>query len=211
MELRDLRINYEKDSIEDGSFPRDPLAWFGDWIKQALASGSAEPNAMVLSTVSAEGRPSSRVVLLKQFNQEGFFFFSNYESKKAVHLASNPAAALLFHWPELERQVRIEGFIQKAGKTVSDGYFGSRPPESRVSAVVSPQSREIPDRRFLEKKYDDFMEANPDSVFSRPEYWGGYVLSPVLYEFWQGRSNRLHDRVQFEWLGEEWKRNRLAP
>ena len=211
MELHNHRKNYTKGMIAGDSIPDNPLKWFSEWIGEAIASGSHEANAMVLSTVSAGGQPSSRVVLLKKFDEEGFLFFTNYESNKASQLTANPASALLFYWPELERQVRIEGITKKSDQAVSDKYFSDRPLESRISAVVSPQSREVPDREFLEKKHRDLLSESSGGDLLRPDYWGGYLLKPELFEFWQGRSNRLHDRIRFELSGDGWKIVRLAP
>ncbi len=211
MELHDLRKNYGKDAIPEEYLPADPFDWFGDWLRHALLVTVHEANAMVLSTVSGNGQPSSRIVLLKQFDENGFLFFTNYESRKGIQLSSNPAAALLFFWPELERQVRIEGIIIKADAAVSDEYFLSRPMESQVSAVVSPQSQVIPTHKYLVQMHREFSSSHSEGKFSRPENWGGYLLSPHLFEFWQGRSNRLHDRILFELINQEWKRCRLAP
>jgi pyridoxamine 5'-phosphate oxidase len=211
MELHDLRINYGKGEIRDSLALEDPLAWFGDWLAEAISSGVNEANAMVLSTVSNMNRPSSRVVLLKDFDSRGFLFFTNYESKKGNHLTVNPAASLLFFWPEMERQVRIEGYVNKAEAEISDEYFYSRPIESRVSAAISPQSHVISSRTQLEQIHQEFLNTYSDGTFLRPVYWGGYWLLPDLIEFWQGRRNRLHDRVQFKRNGEGWEKSRLAP
>jgi len=211
MELQDLRINYGKGAIPDGKSPGNPMMWFGDWLAEALSASLHEANAMVLSTVSEKGSPSSRVVLLKAFEERGFLFFSNYESLKGYQITLNPAGSLLFFWPELERQVRIEGKITKADADVSDDYFYSRPLESRVSAAVSPQSRIVSSRTQLEQIHQDFLDTYPEGTFKRPDNWGGYWLSPDLFEFWQGRRNRLHDRIQYQLVERKWEWNRLAP
>jgi pyridoxamine 5'-phosphate oxidase len=211
MELQDLRINYGKGSIHDRNLPDQPMEWFAEWLGQAIQASAFEANAMVLSTVAENGYPSSRVVLLKGFDERGFVFFTNYESRKGKQLDSNPQAALLFFWPEMERQVRIEGVVHKAEEELSDEYFYSRPLESRVSAAVSPQSEVVSSREQLEIMHNAFLNSNPDGRFERPQHWGGYRLDPRLIEFWQGRKNRLHDRIQYEREGFNWKRTRLAP
>jgi pyridoxamine 5'-phosphate oxidase len=211
MELHDLRINYGKSSIPDGKLHDNPLDWFGDWLSEALSASLNEANAMVLSTVSDKGMPSSRVVLLKAFDERGLLFFTNYNSRKGQHIALNPAASILFFWPELERQIRIEGLIQQADPAISDEYFYSRPVESRISAAVSPQSRIVPSRSSLEQMYQNFMADHPEGEFKRPAHWGGYWLSPNMIEFWQGRRNRLHDRIQYRRIGNGWEKCRLAP
>jgi pyridoxamine 5'-phosphate oxidase len=211
MELSDLRINYGKGSIPDGKYPENPMMWFGDWLAEALSASLHEANAMVLSTVSEKGSPSSRVVLLKAFDDRGFLFFTNYESRKGNQITLNPAGSLLFFWPELERQVRIEGAIAKADARISDDYFYSRPLESRVSAAVSPQSKIVSSRAQLEQIHQDFMNEHVEGTFTRPDHWGGYWLLPNLIEFWQGRRNRLHDRIQYQLSEGKWEWNRLAP
>lgn len=211
MELQDLRKNYGKGKIDDYSLPSDPMDWFEEWMKDALSASMFEANAMVLSTVSESGFPSSRVVLLKHFDHNHFYFFSSYDSRKGLHLKSNPNASLLFFWPELERQVRIEGVVEESAESVSDEYFYSRPLESRVSAAISPQSSVIASREMLENMHKEFLAQYPEGNFTRPANWGGYKFLPRLIEFWQGRKNRLHDRIQFEREGFHWKRSRLAP
>lgn len=211
MELHDLRINYGKGEIDDRNLPESPFGWFGEWLADAISKGLPEANAMVLSTVSDLGKPSSRIVLLKAFDERGFLFFTNYSSRKGHNITLNPAGSLLFFWPELERQVRVEGIILKADPVTSDEYFYSRPLESRVSAAVSPQSAEVPSRIYLEKMHKDFLESLKDDKVQRPDNWGGYWLFPELVEFWQGRRNRLHDRIQYDRSDSEWKRCRLAP
>jgi pyridoxamine 5'-phosphate oxidase len=211
MELHDLRVNYGKGAIQEGEMPENPMAWLGDWLVEALSASLFEANAMILSTVSESGAPSSRVVLLKAFDERGLLFFTNYESAKGQQIAKNPAGSLLFFWPELERQVRIEGVIRKAEAAISDEYFYSRPLESRASAVVSPQSRIVSSRTQLEKMHQSFLAEHPEGTFKRPVNWGGYWLFPGLIEFWQGRRNRLHDRIQYQRSNEGWEWNRLAP
>lgn len=211
MELNDLRTDYGKDRITDKGLPPDPTEWLNRWLNEAIAWGIPEPNAMALSTVSENGCPSSRIVLLKSYDDKGFVFFTNYESRKGVHLTANPQASLLFFWPALERQVRIEGVVEILEHETSDAYFMSRPVDSRISAFISPQSRVVESREALETMHQEFKSQYPDGPVQRPEHWGGYRLIPRIVEFWQGRSNRLHDRIQYERDGFFWKRSRLAP
>lgn len=211
MELKDLRINYGKKKIREDEIPGSPQEWFMEWLEEAVQTGICDANAMALSTVSSDGRPSSRIVLLKGLDDAGFVFFTNYTSRKGEQLAANPNAALLFFWPELERQIRVEGVVRKTESAISDDYFYSRSPESRVSAVVSPQSKVVNSRESLEQLHNTFLFMHPEEDFERPAYWGGYRLIPSLFEFWQGRSNRLHDRIQFREEAGVWKWQRLAP
>lgn len=189
----------------------DPFHMFGRWFQFAVESGVKEPNAMVLSTAGHDGRVSSRVVLLKNVELGKFHFFTNYQSRKGIQLRQNPWASLLFFWGDLERQVRVEGKATRIPRNRSVAYFNERPLESRVSAIVSPQSAVIPDRMFLEGMRDgvllDLNGMNPEC----PENWGGYQLRPVLFEYWQGRANRLHDRIRFRFSGRKWQMERLAP
>jgi pyridoxamine 5'-phosphate oxidase len=211
MDLRDIRKDYQHSSIHDDDFPIEPGNWFKEWLHDAIESGEPEPTAMVLSTVSAEWRPSSRVVLLKSFDEHGFVFFTNYLSRKGIQLRSNRAAALTFFWPLTERQIRIEGFAGKIDTDESDAYFYSRPLESRINAIISPQSRPIASRSQLEEEREKilFMEGNEN--LSRPEHWGGYCIKPDRMEFWQGRPGRLHDRIQYLLEENVWVISRLAP
>jgi pyridoxamine 5'-phosphate oxidase len=205
-----IRKDYLKNTLDEKQINIDPLAQFHQWLDDAINSGVDEPTAMVLSTVSEAGFPSSRVVLMKDANEKGFVFFTNYDSRKGKHLAQNPNASLLFFWKESERQVRIEGSVSKVEASESDAYFYSRPEESRINAIVSPQSGTIPDRDFLERSRIEFINAGKE--IKRPEHWGGFILEPKYYEFWQGRVGRLHDRIIF-CRGENdiWKIKRLAP
>jgi pyridoxamine 5'-phosphate oxidase len=166
---------------------------------------------MVLSTVGNEGRPSSRVVLLKSLDHDGFTFFSNYESRKGIQIAENPNASLLFFWPQIERQVRIEGSVAKTPRHISDEYFHSRPEGSKIGAWASPQSRIVPNREYLDNLQKDFTLLFKSKVLERPENWGGYKLFPHTIEFWQGRENRLHDRFEYKINGSVWEIHRLAP
>ncbi|MBK9290250.1 MAG: pyridoxamine 5'-phosphate oxidase [Bacteroidetes bacterium] len=209
MKLHRMRKQYVKGELDDAGLPDDPLVLFSQWFEEAVATHAHEANAVVLATASGN-QPSARVVLLKEFGSEGFVFYTNYESRKGKELAANPLAAMLFYWPELERQVRIEGITEKVSREQSRAYFVSRPDGSRLSAIVSPQSTAIASRLELEAQADDYLKSG--KPLDMPDYWGGYLLKPRRIEFWQGRANRLHDRMLYEVndLG-QWKRTRLAP
>ncbi|MBO9152753.1 pyridoxamine 5'-phosphate oxidase [Chitinophaga sp. GCM10012297] len=207
--IADLRQDYRRATLNESEAAADPLTQFGQWWQEAVQSELEEPNAMTLATSTADGRPSARIVLLKSFDGNGFLFFTNYESRKGRELEQNPFATLLFFWKELERQVRIEGTVSKAPAGVSDEYFHSRPVGSRIGAAASPQSEVIPDRHFLEERVKRLEAAGEPE---RPEHWGGYIVKPLLVEFWQGRSSRLHDRLRYTPAGgSSWKIERLAP
>lgn len=207
-----LRKEYMRGRLDEHQVETDPLVQFAVWMDQAIHSGIVEPNAMVLATCGKDMQPSARMVLLKDYGKEGFTFFTNYESRKGIQISENNKVALTFFWAELERQVRIEGEAQKINTESSDVYFDSRPLESRLSAVVSPQSKPIPDRAYLERLIEEKRKQLENTHFSRPQYWGGYTVKPHRMEFWQGRANRLHDRILYE-LQEDgsWKISRLAP
>lgn len=211
MDLRDIRKDYRHSSIEGEEFAVDPVNWFRKWLSEVMESGEPEPTAMVLSTVSAEWRPSSRVVLLKSFDDRGFVFFTNYLSRKGVQLSVNHYAALTFFWPLTERQVRIEGMISKTEEDESDTYFNSRPLESRINAIISPQSTLITSRAALEAERENLLNKEGVENLSRPVHWGGYRLKPDRIEFWQGRPGRLHDRIQYLLDEDVWEISRLAP
>jgi pyridoxamine 5'-phosphate oxidase len=189
----------------------DPLALFKKWYRDAAAAGILLPEAMALATASRTGKPSVRMVLHRGFSKGGFVFFTNYRSRKAVEVLANPRAAFVFHWPELERQVRAEGRVEKIPRAESDRYFKGRPRESRLSAWASPQSAEIPDRAFLEREYERIDAQYPGKAVPRPVFWGGFRLIPDRWEFWQGRPFRLHDRVSFIKKKRGWTEIRLAP
>ena len=190
----------------------DPILQFQKWWDQVIASEISEPNAMTLATASIDGLPSARIVLLKGFHKNGFVFYTNYESYKARQLEENPKACLVFHWKELERQVRIMGVVSKVSAQESDEYYDSRPVGSRIGAWVSPQSQLIPGREWLEKEFEKKTEEFRNDEVPRPPHWGGYVVKPVIIEFWQGRFSRLHDRIQYTLEKEgDWKIERLAP
>ncbi|MFZ9081048.1 MAG: pyridoxamine 5'-phosphate oxidase [Burkholderiaceae bacterium] len=195
-QLADLRKDYTQASLDEGSVCKDPFQQFEIWLNEALKAQLPEPNAMVLSTVGLDGSPSSRVVLIKGVDSQGIVFFSNYQSVKGRQIAQNPKASLLFFWPELERQVRIEGLLEKVSAEESDAYFHSRPLESRIGAWASAQSEPISSREALAKAFEDFrQQLGPQPP--RPDHWGGYRLAPHRFEFWQGRPSRLHDRIEF--------------
>ena len=211
MNLSDIRRDYQLKQLDPKEVNADPIRQFEVWINEALDAKISDPTAMTLATATADGKPSARIVLLKYFSHDGFFFFTNYESRKGTELAENEQAALLFFWPELERQVRVEGHVIKASPELSDNYFASRPPESQLSAAISPQSKEVKDRSFLEELWTKKQQELGDDTIHRPDFWGGYRLVPDKIEFWQGRSNRLHDRVLYSRSADAWKLVRLAP
>ena len=208
--LADLRKSYMKGSLSEEDVQANPIDQFNIWFDQARHAELPEPNAMTVASVDANGKPSARVVLIKEVTQAGFVFFTNYESRKGQALAANPHAALLFFWPELERQVRVEGSVEKLSDQESDDYFHSRPLDSRIGAWASPQSRVIKGRTELVTKAAEYalkFALNPP----RPPHWGGFRVKPEALEFWQGRPSRLHDRIQYIKENDDWKIQRLAP
>lgn len=209
-QISDIRKDYILRSFREEDASPNPITQFETWWNEAVASGIIEPNAMTLATASADGVPSARIVLLKGFDNNGFLFFTNYNSYKAKQLEENPRACLVFLWKELERQVRITGLIEKVDRVTSDEYFNSRPELSRLSTIASPQSQVIESREWLEKEVEKML--NTGAVIKRPEHWGGYRLKPITIEFWQGRASRLHDRIQYTLQDTgDWKIERLAP
>ncbi|KAF1032258.1 pyridoxine/pyridoxamine 5'-phosphate oxidase [Burkholderia lata] len=211
--LADLRINYSRASLDEADVAHDPFAQFDRWFKEALAAKLPEPNTMTLATVGDDGRPSARIVLIKGVDERGFVFFTNYESRKGRDLAAHPQAALLFYWIELERQVRIEGRIEKTSAEESDRYFASRPLGSRIGAWASEQSAVIDSRATLEAQEKSVSERYGDNP-PRPPHWGGYRLVPDSIEFWQGRPSRLHDRLLYTRDADtspSWSISRLSP
>ncbi len=197
--------------LNEDTVGTDPFALFDEWYREARQAGLYLPEAMTLATVSPAGRPSARLVLLKRHDERGFVFFTNYESRKAVELEQNPHAALAIHWPVLQRQVRIEGLVEKIAEEESYSYFRTRPRGSRIGAWASPQSAVIPDRTVLERRVEEFQARYPGDEVPLPPYWGGYRVRPDSIEFWQGRANRLHDRFRFVRDGDGWSVERLAP
>lgn len=211
-DIASIRINYSRQALTEDSVSADPIDQFKAWLNEAIVARVLEPTALVLSTVSGGGRPSARVVLLKEVAAEGFVFYTNYESRKGQELASQPFGAMTFFWPELERQVRIEGPLQKVPDAVSDAYFRSRPLGSQIGAWASPQSRQVQHRQDLEQAEIRFQKQFEHATeVPRPAHWGGYTLQPDRIEFWQGRPNRLHDRILFHLNDTAWVRKRLAP
>ena len=210
--IADIRRDYSLKTLLETEVANDPFLQFGDWWQQAIESEIDEVNAMTLATASLEGVPSVRIVLLKAYNENGFVFFSNYESAKGQELAENPRASLLFFWKELERQVRITGLVEKLSAAENDEYFLSRPTGSQIGAWASPQSHVIENRSWLENRVNELNEKFKTEPLSRPPHWGGYRVKPVIIEFWQGRSSRLHDRIQYTLQDNGgWKIERLAP
>ena len=210
--IADIRRDYSHESLSENDVDANAIKQFEKWWVEAVNSKIDEVNAMTLATASADGLPSARIVLLKEFNEKGFVFFTNYESFKAQQLAENPKACLVFFWKELERQIRITGLIEKLNGKQSDDYFQSRPETSRIGAWASPQSRVIESRLWLDEQFNELVNKMEGTAIPRPPHWGGYVVKPVVIEFWQGRPSRLHDRIQYtlEESG-EWKIERLAP
>lgn len=209
--IADIRRNYSLHSLNESDVASNPVEQFTRWWNDALASEIIEVNAMTLATSTKQGKPSARIVLLKGFDEKGFVFFTNYESKKGKTLDENPQAALIFFWKEIERQIRIEGVTEKISAAESDAYFFSRPEGSRIGAWASPQSKIIKNREVLEENAKRFSKEFKNSI-PRPPYWGGCRVMPELIEFWQGRSNRLHDRIQYtKTHNGSWKVDRLAP
>jgi len=211
--LADLRKTYAQRTLSEADVLPDAVAQFRVWLDEALAAQADEATAFTLSTVGTGGQPSSRVLLLKGLPENaGFLFYTNYNSRKGQELASHPLAALNFFWPALERQVRIEGRIEKAAEALSTEYFQSRPRGSQIGAWASPQSQPISSREVLEQQETDVAARfEGQDPLPRPPHWGGYLVRPTLIEFWQGRPSRLHDRIEYRWDGRTWQRRRLAP
>ena len=211
-DLNSLRLDYTAQALDENEVNPDPVLQFSTWFDQAVAAQLREPNAMTLATATPDGVPSARIVLLKEFDEHGFVFFTNYDSQKGRELAQNPHAALIFFWNDLERQVRLQGTVERVSRQVSEAYFKVRPVKSRFGAVVSPQSEAVPGGRlWLEQRMAELEAHYGEDGPPCPEHWGGYRVTPHLYEFWQGRRSRLHDRVLYQKSQAGWKISRLAP
>ena len=209
-DLSDFRISYDKLSLIENHLPKEPIKLFQIWFEELCNSNSVlEPNAMTLSTVGNENKPRNRVVLLKKFSKKGFVFYTNYKSKKGIDINNNPNVSISFFWPSFERQVIIEGICSKITNKESDKYFYSRPIDSQIGAIISDQSSEIPNRDYIENKFDSFKSDNTEIL--RPLNWGGYIINPINIEFWQGRKNRLHDRILYYKNDNSWLFKRLSP
>ena len=210
--IADLRRDYTKATLDVTTVNPDPVVQFEIWFKEALEAQVIEPNAMNISTVNEQGKPSSRIVLLKGIENKKFVFFTNYQSRKGREIEANPACALTFFWPDLERQVRIEGVITRVDNQISEDYFKSRPKGSQIGAWASPQSTVIKDRSILEERYRQIEQKYlNEAALPKPHQWGGYGVDPFVIEFWQGRSSRMHDRIEYTKVDGSWRIHRLAP
>ena len=209
--LRDIRTNYQKFELNEETVNNDPILQLTTWLNDAIENQKADPTAMVLSTIDREGNPESRVVLLKELKAEGLIFFTNYDSKKGQQISMHPQVSIVFFWPEMERQVRIKGKVEKIPENDSENYFLSRPIESQLGAWASPQSQVIESREVLDLNYRLYQEYFKNREIEKPPHWGGFLIRPQYFEFWQGRSNRLHDRIAFQKSNEVWEIFRLAP
>lgn len=209
-DLADIRRDFAAEELLESAMAADPVQQFAKWMNDVLKANVLDPNAMTISTVGLDNKPTARVVLLKDFDENGFVFFTNYGSKKAADLAVNPNTVMSFFWPQLSRQVMIHGRVEKTSREESEEYFNSRPVDSRLAAWASAQSSEIASREYLEQRFAKFREKFGDNV-PLPSFWGGYRLTPDRFEFWQGRQNRLHDRICYERSGVDWSMVRLSP
>jgi len=209
--LNSIRHDFAKQTLDELDVIDNPIDQFAKWFEEAVGAQVIDPNAMTLCSATKEGKPSARIVLLRNFSENGFVYYSNYYSRKGSEIEENPNCALLFFWPELERQIRIEGVVQKQTPEESDLYFNSRPRESKLGAWTSEQSKKIINREVLNKEYEKISLQYPDENVPRPPHWGGYLLKPSTIEFWQGRPNRLHDRILYTFENNNWKIERLAP
>ena len=209
--LKDIRTNYQKFELTEQLVNKDPIQQLIEWMNDAIAGQEPDPNAMVLSTIDTAGFPDSRVVLLKELTPDGLVFFTNYNSRKGQQIASEGHVSVLFFWPSLERQVRIKGIAEKISEEDSELYFKSRPLESQLGAWASPQSEVIENRQVLHDKYKHYEQYFESHEITKPPYWGGFLIRPQNFEFWQGRSNRLHDRIEYCLSDQAWIIHRLAP
>ena len=209
--LRQMRQEYVAGSLNETDMPQSPIEVFKEWMDFAIKSGLTEPNAMTLATATKDGKPSARVVLLKEVNDEGFVFFTNYLSRKGRELVVNPEAAIVFDWHDIERQVRVEGKVEKLSEEESEAYFNERPEDAKIGAWASPQSKIVKDREELEKHLEEIEEQFEGMPVHRPSHWGGYLIRPSVIEFWQGRPSRMHDRLVYYKTEEGWTMHRLAP
>lgn len=209
--IEDLRRNYKLKSLDQKDVLENPFEQFSVWFEESMHSNLPEPNAMILATATKDGKPSVRALLLKGFDEKGFIFYTNYESRKGRELTENKNASILFFWPEIERQIRIEGRVEKISQAESKRYFDTRPYKSRIGAWASNQSEEIESRFVIVKKFLKYFIKFHSKEIPLPPYWGGYILIPDTFEFWQGRANRLHDRVMYRLIDEKWKIKRLSP
>jgi len=209
--INTLRHDFSKQSLSENDIDKNPILQFEKWFKEAVNAKVNEPNAMTVCTATKEGKPSARILLIRNFDENGFVFYTNYNSRKGLEIEENPYCSILFFWPELERQVRIEGVLQKQNKEESDIYFQTRPRSSKLGAWSSPQSKVIESRNVLDEAYQKNSEKFPGDNVPRPEFWGGYLLKPNSIEFWQGRPSRLHDRIVYKKQNAGWDIVRLAP
>ena len=211
MKLESIRREYMRAALSKQVVNPDPFVQFEKWMQEALESNGRDATSVALTTVGTEGFPQSRIVLLKSYNSEGLVFYTNYNSEKGKAIDNNNKVGLHFFWPELERQIRISGFAEKTNFRQSEDYFHSRPLNSQLAAVISDQSTEVPSRKYLEDKFDTLKAALGGEMPDCPKHWGGYLVKPVKFEFWQGRENRLHDRIVYEKSENYWATKRLAP
>ena len=210
--LNSIRRQYSQETLDESSVPENPVELLMTWIEEAANARALDPNAMVLSTVDEQGKPHGRVVLLRDMWKHQYpVFYTNYQSQKAKDIAHHPFVSLTFYWPELERQIRIEGEAKKLHDKKNDEYFSKRPRESKIAAWASEQSKEISSREELDERFQSFMKAFEGKEVKRPPHWGGFYIIPALYEFWQGRPNRMHDRIRYLKEENRWKISRLAP
>lgn len=209
--LYQMRQEYAAGSLNEAEMPQSPMEVFKEWLKYAIDSGLSEPNAMTVATATTDGKPSARVVLLKEVNDNGFVFFTNYLSRKGRELIVNPETAIVFDWHDIERQVRVEGRAEKLSAEESEAYFNERPEDAKIGAWASPQSKIVKDREELEKLQEEIEEQFDNIPIHRPSHWGGYLIRPSVIEFWQGRPSRMHDRIVYYKTEDGWTKHRLAP